>query len=162
MCREINLTRHDSKFLQVSNNRDRDLFVLKVPKESDFIVRFMSNSARTAFVGQFHNHINQSGKHLDVKEDNETVILENALTAERRAKAIESFLKAAFKNLVTGNTGLPRHEDLVDYVQHGDLKLTRTELAEIFERSSSSILSSHFFDVCDMDKNGLCMPKTLR
>ena len=83
MCREINLTRHDSIFLQVSNNRDRDLFVLKVPKESDFIVRFMSNLARTAFVGQFQNHINQSGKHLGVKEDNETVILENALTAER-------------------------------------------------------------------------------
>ena len=83
MCREINLTRHDSIFLQVSNNRDRDLFVLKVPKERDFIVRFMSNSARTAFVGLFRNHINQSGKHLDVKEDNETVILENALTAER-------------------------------------------------------------------------------
>ena len=94
----------------------------------------MSNSARTAFVGQFQNHINQSGKHLGVKEDNETVILENALTAERRAKAIESFLKAAFKNLETGNTGMPCHEDLVDYVQHGDLELTRTESAEIFEQ----------------------------
>ena len=122
----------------------------------------MSNSARTAFVGQFHNHINQSGKHLGVEEDNETVRLKNAPIAERWAEAIEFFFKASFKNLVTGNTGMPRHEDLVDYVQHGDLKLTRTELAEIFEWSSSSILSSHFFDVCDMDKNGLCMPKTLR
>ena len=119
----------------------------------------MSNSARTAFIGLFRNHIHQSGKYLEVKEDNETVILENALTAERRAKAIESFLKAAFKNLVTGNTGMPRHEDLVDYVQHGDLELTRTELAEIFGQSNCSILSNRIFDVCDTDKNGLMCAK---
>ena len=113
------------------------MLVLKVPKERDFIVRFMSMSARTAFLGLLKNHLNQNGKQLDVHEDYETVILENALTAERRAKAIESFLKAAFNNLVTGKTGVPRHEDLVDYVQHGDLELTRTELAEIFGQSNS-------------------------
>ena len=47
----------------------------------------------------------------------------------------------------------------VDYVQHGDLELTRTELAEIFGQSSNSILSNRVFDVCDTDKNGLMCAK---
>ena len=86
--------------------------MLKVPKERDFIVRFMSNSARMAFVGLLTNHAQQNGKYINVKEHAEMVIMENSLTAERRAKAIESFLKAAFKNLVTDQIGVPRHEDL--------------------------------------------------
>ena len=48
--REINFTRFERFSAEISNNKNRDIFLLHVPKEKDFIIRFMSVSAREAFV----------------------------------------------------------------------------------------------------------------
>ena len=95
--REINFTRRESIICSISSNKSRDLFLLKVPKERDFIIRFMSASAREACVNLLQTHAINTDKIFEVKEVTEEIMLKTALTPKKRNTAIEEFLKSTFR-----------------------------------------------------------------
>ena len=136
--------------INISNNKKRDLFHLPMAKSKDLLIRFPESSSRSNFIDYLLKMATDNGQNFNIFEKPDHEIIENAMTAKKRKVAIEEFIKCAFEQTVHSGD-VPDFKQL-EKCEHGDLFLSKMELASLFGQRTESILMKRIFETIDKDK----------
>ncbi|XP_042268972.1 dual oxidase 1 isoform X1 [Thunnus maccoyii] len=141
----------------LSNDRHHKALLLKVPKEYDLVLFFDDESKRTAFVKHLRPEVTDIRQEIRVKEMREKELLKEALTRERRAQIVETFIRHAFSKVLeiekcdAGDMSGVSHKKAREVLQ---CELTASEFADALGLKSDSLFMDSMFTLADKDGNG--------
>ena len=100
----------------------------------------------------FSEFAKKHGILLSLVDYSEQQILETAITASKRKKGIENFIKCAFKKtVISEEDAIPDRKEVAN-CDHGDMALTQQELATLFGQKQDSPILRRIFDTLDTGK----------
>lgn len=133
----------------ISNNKRREMFHMEVAKSKDLVIRFYNAADRTSFVEELTKQAEQNQQSISINELADHEILEFAMTASKRKTAIEHFIKCAFRQTVSsGDDQIPSMTEILN-CDHGDMALSKAELAILFGQRTDSPLMRRIFETID-------------
>ncbi|XP_062245894.1 dual oxidase 1 [Platichthys flesus] len=153
----LNLGNQDYLDVRLSNDRHCKALLLKVAKEYDLVLFFDDESKRTAFVQHLRSEVSDVGQDMRVKETREKELLKEALTKEKRAQIVETFIRHAFSKVLeiekcdAGDLSGVSHEKAREVLQ---CELTASEFADALGLKPDSLFVDSMFTLADKDGNG--------
>nr|XP_019934398.1 PREDICTED: dual oxidase 1 [Paralichthys olivaceus] len=153
----LNLSNQDYLDVRLSNDRYCKALLLKVAKEYDLVLFFDDESKRTAFVKHLRAVVSDIGQEIKVKETREKELLKEALTKDKRAQIVETFIRHAFSKVLeiekcdAGDLSGVSHEKAREVLQ---CELTASEFADALGLKPDSLFVDSMFTLADKDGNG--------
>uniref|UniRef100_A0A3P8VW83 NAD(P)H oxidase (H2O2-forming) n=1 Tax=Cynoglossus semilaevis TaxID=244447 RepID=A0A3P8VW83_CYNSE len=143
--------------VRLSTDRQCRALLLKLAKEYDLVLFFDDEIKRKAFVKRLHEVVRDTEQEIRVKEMREKELLKDALTKERRAPIVETFIRHAFSKVLeiekcdAGDTSGKYHEKAREVLQ---CELTASEFADALGLKPDSLFVESMFTLADRDGNG--------
>ncbi|KAK6179799.1 hypothetical protein SNE40_012075 [Patella caerulea] len=156
MLRLIDLRRTERIHFRLSDDKDMSLASIRIPGESDLILRFLSMSERQTVVSHIEKFLQDLGINRERHEFKEETIMKDATSFDDRKELLDTFFKVvclqAFKkDSALTNIGELDQEKVNEI---GKIKLTRTEFADALGLQPNSLFVRNMFLLVDRSKDG--------
>ncbi|ESO87606.1 hypothetical protein LOTGIDRAFT_235056 [Lottia gigantea] len=157
--RLIDLRRTDRVHIRISDDKDQSVISVRVPGETDLILRFIGLSERQTIVGNIEKFLQDLSINRERHEFTEATIMKDAVTFDDRKKLLDTFFKViclqAFNKNKSALSDLGiENLDLTTANEIRKIKLTRTEFAEALGLQPDSLFVRNMFLLVDRSKDG--------
>ncbi|WAR05023.1 DUOX-like protein [Mya arenaria] len=153
LIRSINLDHLKHVHCLLSDNKKRNVVMIRIPKEYDFVIQMTNESQRREFIQSLKQAVTEHEDVVDCHETKEKHIYMQAFTQKKRNQLLERFFKIAFQ--MDYDPTLDQEE--VETRQTRDIleiELTREEFATALAMKSNSEFVENMFSLMDSDHNG--------
>jgi len=142
----------------LSQGKQQNYFVIRVPKEYDIVLQFPSVNDRKLAVKSLLKFLRLHSVELDVYEMPEKALLSNVVTKEKRQTILETFFLQVFAKVLK----LDSEEQAVFESKHTErtmeiistVRLTQAELAESLGMKDNSSFVKLMFEFADKNNSG--------
>ncbi|XP_052805242.1 dual oxidase-like isoform X3 [Mya arenaria] len=157
LIRSINLDHLKHVHCLLSDNKKRNVVMIRIPKEYDFVIQMTNESQRREFIQSLKQAVTEHEDVVDCHETKEKHIYMQAFTQKKRNQLLERFFKIVFSEAFQMDYDPTLDQEEVETRQTRDIleiELTREEFATALAMKSNSEFVENMFSLMDSDHNG--------